>query len=184
MDGCSWLTAVVVVGLGLFIVGYGRPTVLKVLAAGLFTGFGVAGMHYTGMHCTVMAAMRMGGSVAYDRTRVALSIAIAVVAATAALWFTLVIRRLRWIGVVAAIMAVAVSGMHYTAMSAMSVALHGNPGAVAGTDALSFIPPILVFVLLVAIALMYAVLADPSAEERHWQEHVQRITAAPAPPLR
>lgn len=173
----SWLTAVIVVGLGLFIVGYGRPTTVKVLAAGLFTGLGVAGMHYTGM-----AAMRMNASVDYDPTRVALSIVIAVVAATAALWFTLVVRRASWIGVIAAIMAVAVSGMHYTAMSAMSVQLHAVARNVGGTDALSFIPPILMFVLLVAIALMYAVLADPTAEERSWQEQVRRFTeAAPLP---
>jgi NO-binding membrane sensor protein with MHYT domain len=166
----SWLIAVIVVGLGLFIVGFGRPSVAKVLAAGLFTGLGVAGMHYTGM-----AAMRMDASVHYDRTRVILSVVIAVVAATAALWFTLVVRRARWIGVIAAIMAVAVSGMHYTAMSAMSVRLTGGDTAVAGTDALSFIPPILIFVLLVVIALLYAVLADPSADERQWDaEREQR----------
>jgi NO-binding membrane sensor protein with MHYT domain len=167
----SWLTAVIVVGVGLFIVGYGQPTVTKVGAAGLFTGLGVAGMHYTGM-----AAMRMNGSVHYDGARVVLSVAIAIVAATAALWFALVARQARWIGMIAAVMALAVTGMHYTAMSAMSVRLHGGTAAVAGTDALSFLPPILIFVLLVAIALMYAVLADPAAEERHWQEHVRRLT--------
>src|SRR4051794_41495730 len=42
----SWLTAVIVVGVGLFIVGFGRPSSLKVLAAGLLTGAGVAAMHY------------------------------------------------------------------------------------------------------------------------------------------
>jgi NO-binding membrane sensor protein with MHYT domain len=167
----SWLTAVIVVGVGLFLVGYGRPTAGKILAAGVFTGLGVAGMHYTGM-----AAMRMNGTVGYAGARVALSVVIAVVAATAALWFTLVVRQAAWIGVTAAIMAVAVTGMHYTGMSAMTVRLHAGSQAVTGTDALNFIPPILIFVLLVAVALLYAVLADPAAEERHWQEHVRRFS--------
>ncbi|OLB76588.1 MAG: signal protein, partial [Actinobacteria bacterium 13_2_20CM_2_71_6] len=128
----SWLTAVIVVGIGLFIVGYGHATAWKVLAAGLFTGLGVAGMHYSGM-----AAMRMSAAINYDRVRVLLSVAIAVGAATAALWFTLVVRRARWIAVIAAIMAVAVSGMHYTGMSAVSVGLRDDTAQVSGFDALS-----------------------------------------------
>jgi NO-binding membrane sensor protein with MHYT domain len=174
----SWLTAVIVVGIGLFIVGYGRPSVVKVLAAGLFTGVGVAAMHYSGM-----AAMRMHADVGYDRGRVALSLLIAVVAATAALWFTLVVRRARWIGVIAAIMAVAVSGMHYTGMSAMSVRLHDTGVDVPGMDALTFVPPILIFVLLVVIALLYAVLADPAADERRLREE-QPSPGTPVPVAR
>ena len=58
----SLLTAIVVVAIGLFIVGYGRPSALKIIAAGIFTGVGVAGMHYTGM-----AAMQIPATVTYDR---------------------------------------------------------------------------------------------------------------------
>ncbi len=176
----SWLTAVIVVGLGLFSVGYGRASVGKVLAAGLFTGVGVAAMHYSGM-----AAIELRGTIYYDRARVALSVVIAVVAATAALWFTLVARRLRWIAVIAAIMALAVTGMHYTGMSAMSVQQRTSGADVPGTDALSFVPALLIFVLAVVVALLYAILADPSAEERQWQEHVRRrFGQAPTTPPR
>ena len=45
----SALVAVLVVGCGLFVVGYGRPLTIKILIGGLFTGLGVGGMHYTGM---------------------------------------------------------------------------------------------------------------------------------------
>src|SRR5215475_1533979 len=84
----SWLTAVVVVGIGLFVVGLGRPSIVKVLLGGPLTGVGVAAMHYTGMD-----AMRVHGDVHYDRTRVIASVVIAAVAATAALFFTVRVRR-------------------------------------------------------------------------------------------
>lgn len=155
----SWLTAVVVVGIGLFIVGYGPRSVPRVLAAGLFTGLGVAGMHYAGM-----GAMRLDGSVNYDRVRVALSLVIAVVAATAALWFTVSVGRARWIAVAAAIMGVAVVGMHYTGMSAVSVHLHPSAAAVPGVPADDYIVPMLVFVLLVLLTLIAAVIT-PAGED-------------------
>ena len=74
-----------VVGIGLAIVGAGRRLfAVRVLVGGLFTGAGVTAMHYTGM-----AAMRLDGSLGYDRGRVLLSVAIAVVAATVALWLSI-----------------------------------------------------------------------------------------------
>ncbi|HET6213329.1 MAG TPA: MHYT domain-containing protein [Micromonosporaceae bacterium] len=149
----SWVTAIAVVGIGLFIVGFGRRSVLKVLAGGLFAGLGVAAMHYTGM-----AAMRLNGVVAYDRRLVAASVVIAVVAATVALWFTVTLRRPVAIGIAALIMGVAVNGMHFTAMAAMRVHLHETVDDVSGVNALLFLGPIMLFVLLVTITLAYALL--------------------------
>lgn len=155
----SWLTAVVVVGLGLFIVGYGRRSAGRILVAGILTGLGVAGMHYAGMD-----AMRLNGTLNYDRVRVGLSILIAVVAATVALWFTVSVRRPAWIAVAAAVMGVAVVGMHYTGMAALSVHLHTEGAPVTGVAALNYLLPMLVFVLLVVLTLVAAVLS-PSMED-------------------
>ena len=166
----SWLTAVVVVGLGLFIVGYGRRSPGRIVIAGVLTGVGVAGMHYAGMD-----AMRLNGTLAYDRTRVALSVAIAVVAATVALWFTVSVRRPAWIAVAAAVMGVAVVGMHYTGMAALTVHLHAQGAPVTGVAALNYLLPMLVFVLLVVLTLVAAVLS-PSTEDRGGSP-----TAAPRP---
>jgi NO-binding membrane sensor protein with MHYT domain len=52
------------------------------------------------------------------------SVAIAVVAATVALWLTLTVNRPLVIIAAALIMGVAVNGMHFTGMSAMSVYEH------------------------------------------------------------
>ncbi len=150
----SWLTAVVVVGIGVFVVGYGKPSVPRIAVAGVFTGVGVAGMHYAGM-----SAMRLNGSLSYDHTRVVLSVVIAVVAATVALWFTVAVRRPVWIAASASIMGVAVVGMHYTGMSAVSVHLHPATTALSGVNALDFLIPMLIFVLLVVFTLLGAVLA-------------------------
>jgi NO-binding membrane sensor protein with MHYT domain len=148
----SWLTAIVVVGIGLFIVGFGPPRVIKILAAGVFTGVGVAAMHYTGM-----AAMRTSGVITYDRNMVAASVAVAVVAATVALWFTVTLRRGTMITVAAFIMGIAVNGMHFTGMFALRIA-EGPPREVVGILPIAFIAPIVLFVVAVIVVLFVALL--------------------------
>ncbi len=156
----SWLTAVIVVGIGLFIVGYGRPSAIKIIAAGLFAGVGVAGMHYSGMD-----AMHVNGVVTYNPRLVEASIAIAIVAAIVALWFTVVIRRGFAVVIAAAIMAIAVCSMHYTGMAAMHVQLDPTGHPLSGTQPLGLLVPIFVFVVLVAVALGYAMLNSPSEQD-------------------
>ncbi|MGZ3145849.1 MHYT domain-containing protein [Lentzea chajnantorensis] len=118
----SMVVAIVVVALGLLVVRRGDNTRLwPFLAGGLITGLGVAGMHYTGM-----AGIVIGADVTYHPGLVVLSVVIAVVAATAALWATANVRG--WLAVAGAalVMGVAVTGMHYTGMHAMHVMLTPN----------------------------------------------------------
>jgi len=157
----SFLIAVVVVGVGLFIVGFGRPSVPRLLMAGTITGVSVAFMHYTGM-----AAIRMHGEISYDRTLVLMSYAIAIVAATVALWFTLVVRGAVATIAAASIMGVAVTGMHYTGMAAIQVRLSSNFDNIPGVHVNLFLAPIMVFVIIVAFALVNALMATPSLEEQ------------------
>ena len=84
-----------------------------ILLGGPLMGLGVAGMHYTGM-----AAMRVPGNLAYSPAVVALSVAIAVTAATAALWLTFRQHGVWQKLAAACVMGVAVAGMHYTGMAA------------------------------------------------------------------
>lgn len=161
VTAASAVIAIVVVGLGLFLVGLGRPNGLKIVAGGLLTGLGVAAMHYTGM-----AAMRLDGRVDYDLDRVGLSIVIAVVAATVALWLTVVVRGARAIIGSALVMGIAVNGMHFTGMSAMSVHLDPTVGTLSGATASTLLVPIVLAVIVVVIGLIYAVLAAPTDEDR------------------
>ncbi|MER7166413.1 MHYT domain-containing protein [Micromonospora sp. NPDC000207] len=157
----STVIAVVAVGIGLLIVGSGRLTVPKVLVGGLFAGAGVAAMHYTGM-----AAMQLNGTFGYDTTRVVMSVVIAVVAATAALWLAMTVRRPLAIFGSALVMGVAVNGMHFTGMSALSVHLHPRTGEVSGTTVSTLLAPIVLAVIFVVIGLVYALIAAPTEEDR------------------
>jgi NO-binding membrane sensor protein with MHYT domain len=174
----SWLTAIIVVGAGLFFVGYGRPSAAKVIIGGVLTGVGVAAMHYTGMY-----AMRVDGMVMYNMKLVWASVGIAVVASIVALWFTVTVRSTVGVIVAGAIMGVAVFGMHYVGMLAMSVHLNNDNAPVSGVAALTFLIPILLFVLLVVVALGYAMLNSPSERDAASLEEMDaRLTAPPAPP--
>jgi NO-binding membrane sensor protein with MHYT domain len=114
----SMAIAIGTVGIGLHAAGSGSPSTAKTVLAGVFTGGGVCAMHYTGM-----AAMNLPGSIHYDQGLLIASIIIAIVAATTALWFTLYVRGMGAIIGASVIMAIAVCGMHYTAMAAMRVTL-------------------------------------------------------------
>ncbi|MER6398068.1 MHYT domain-containing protein [Kitasatospora sp. NPDC059973] len=135
----SLLVAIAVVGLGIFTVGYSRHPRTALLAGGLTTGLGVAAMHYLGM-----AAMVLPGHLGYDHTTVGLSVAIAIFAATAALWAALNIKGTVAVLAAAPVMGVAVCAMHYTGMAAVSVRLDAEQGTQGGVMALQFIFPLVV----------------------------------------
>lgn len=155
----SWLTAIVSVGIGLFIVGFGRPNIFKIMLGGLFTGLGVAAMHYTGM-----AAMRMPGDVSYDQTLFIASIVIAVVASTVALGFTVFLRKGVVLFIAALIMGVAVNGMHFTGMYAMRVT-EDDAKPVAGILPITFVAPIALFVVAVVVVLLTALINRTGADD-------------------
>ena len=131
--GLTLLSLVIAVGVtGLafaWVSRYGTaPSVI--LVSGLLMGVGVAGMHYTGM-----AAMRVPGNFAFDAGIVALSVGIAVTAATAALWLTFRQNGVWQKLAAACVMGAAVAGMHYTGMAAATFtamqggAPHAHPAA-------------------------------------------------------
>ncbi|MDG5489875.1 MHYT domain-containing protein [Sphingomonas sp. BGYR3] len=109
----SLVLAIGATGLGLGGMDWNRPRRLRVGLAGLFIGGGVAAMHYVGMSGMYMA----GYSVVYDVRWVALSILIALAAATAAVWLaSRDYGRGRQLGA-AIVMGAAIAGMHYAAMA-------------------------------------------------------------------
>lgn len=165
----SAVLAVVVVGIGLFIAGFGRRGLPRIITGGILAGVGVNAMHYTGM-----GAMRLDGVIKYDQSLVAASVIIAVVAATVALWFTVVVRRKWLIFGAALIMGVAVCGMHYTGMAAMSVELTKPSYTVEGATAGSLLVPIGMLVLLVIGGLIFAIGAAPTDEDFEAIEYLEQ----------
>jgi NO-binding membrane sensor protein with MHYT domain len=161
----SLVVAVAIVCAGLLIVGFGPPGLRSLIPGGLVTGIGVAAMHYLGM-----AAMRMPGRITYDPGLMIVSVVIAIVAATAALWAATALRGL-WTTLLASlIMGVAVSGMHYTGMAAMRMYAASGPagmvmGGSGGATAESFLLPLILGISLVTFVLTATVALSPTDDE-------------------
>jgi diguanylate cyclase (GGDEF)-like protein/PAS domain S-box-containing protein len=119
---------IIVVGTGLFALSHYGNGLRPMLAAGLLAGLGVVVMHYTGM-----AAMRMPGiRISYDPWLVAASVAIAIVAATAAFWLAFRTTK-TWERLVSAVvMGMAIAGMHYTGMAAATFRMDIHVGPNVG----------------------------------------------------
>jgi NO-binding membrane sensor protein with MHYT domain len=178
----SMLIAVIVVGIGLLIVGFGASGWRTLLLGGMIIGFGVASMHYIGM-----AAMKMPDTVGYNNGLVVLSVVIAVVAGTAALWAAL---RLATVGstlIASLIMGVAVSGMHYTGIAAMHV--YGTQGAgmpagmPGGVSAQAFLLPLVIGISILAFVLTVIISLSPTeAEMREDAALMAHLSGGPGQP--
>jgi NO-binding membrane sensor protein with MHYT domain len=155
MSLLSGLAAVAVVLAALVIAGSGSAGFPRLLLGGIVIGGGVLfSMDFVGM-----AAMRMPDTIQYNARGVLLSVLIAVAAATLSLWAAL---RLRGIGpaVAASVaMGVAISGMHYMAMTAMRFTAMPGAGMPGGVTPAEFVLPlilvisILTFILIISVAL-------------------------------
>jgi PAS domain S-box-containing protein len=115
----SLVLAILVTGVGLHAASRKEATPRVLLFSGLFVGLGIVAMHYTGM-----AAMRMEARLSYDKVWVAISVLIAIGAATVALWLAFQNTGLAQKLVAAVAMGLAISGMHYAAMQAAVFTAH------------------------------------------------------------
>jgi NO-binding membrane sensor protein with MHYT domain len=158
LTALSFGLAVLAVGIGLFVSGGKRAGWPRLALGGLLCGAGVVGMHYTGM-----AAVATGGRVVYDPALVAASAVIAVVASTVALRFTAVVDRRGSMALAAGVMSVAVVGMHYTGMSAVSITAVEHAD-VSGINPLILLLPILILALVAIVGMVFGVLASPNLD--------------------
>jgi Bacterial signalling protein N terminal repeat len=154
---------VIVVGIGVFIVGFSRragsgPLVL----GGTILGLGVASMHYLGM-----GAVRVDASLSYNYALVAASVIIAVIAGTAALWMALRLDSVLSTFIASLIAGVAVNGMHYTGMAAVQA--HAAPGLVVSTadtaSATAFLLPLILGLSGVGFIFSALIALSPTAAE-------------------
>ena len=121
----------------------------------------------------------------YDSPLVVLSVVIAIVAGTAALWIGTWIRGAATVGA-ALVMGVAVCGMHYTGMAALRV--HGGSmpsmavravsgvSAVSGATAAAFLIPVLLVISLATFLLTLAISVSPSEDEVRADSELRRRT--------
>ena len=171
----SFFIAVLVVG-----IGYGVMTLLPTSpahdgAAAIFTGGGIAGMHYVGM-----SALTGPLDLSYEPVWVAASIAIGIVAAGISLHlaFGTKLQARSALGAVA--MGLAISGMHYSAMTGTVImpTLERAPalGAVLDRGLLALIVAVVAFVLCGASMLLVV----PTASIRRSAVGQSGDIAAPA----
>jgi NO-binding membrane sensor protein with MHYT domain len=143
----SFLVCVIVVGLALVAASFGRPTPLRIAAAAVFMGVGIASMHYIGM-----TALHRSLHLDHDWRFVVASVLIGIAASSLALWLGFGARRHPPLIVSATALGLAIAGMHYTAMSGLGV----EPMAM-GTASL---PPALSVDLLAIVVAVVAFLVS------------------------
>jgi NO-binding membrane sensor protein with MHYT domain len=163
----SLVLAIVIVGIGLAIAVYGRATPRALVIGGVVTGLGVAGMHYLGM-----SAVRMAAHVSYNPLIVIVSVLIAVVAATAALWAAMNIRGAMATLGASLVMGLAVSGMHYSGMAAMEMSPGPTPTSL-GLTANQLVTPLVVGIGLTTVVMLFIVGLGPTERELREQDGIQ-----------
>jgi NO-binding membrane sensor protein with MHYT domain len=97
---------------GLYVVSTRRLGYFSIPGGGVLMGLGIGSMHYLGM-----GAIR-GCGLDYDLILVAASVAIAIVASIAALWFAFYKRSIVTTLAGGVVQGLAIASMHYTAMAA------------------------------------------------------------------
>jgi NO-binding membrane sensor protein with MHYT domain len=148
----SFLICALVVGVSLFFVSVGEPSLRRVVASAVLLGGGIASMHYVGMH-----ALSGRFEMTHDPAWVVLSVAIAIGAAYGGL--RIFIARQGGVRLAASAIAfgIAVSGMHYTAMAGMhmvpSAGPHHMDGLVASQQMLALVVALLCFVIAAGFLL-------------------------------
>jgi len=129
----------------------------RIPLAGVVMGLAIAAMHYVGM-----AAMQTTATVGWSLGLVLVSILIATAASIAALWVARRETSIPWRAAAAAILGVAVVGMHYTGMAALEL----RPVATAMAEGGA--PPLAIAVSIAAVTavILCIALAASMADER------------------
>jgi len=156
----SFLICALVVGISLFFVSIGEPSLRRVISSAVLLGAGIASMHYVGIH-----GLAGNFAIEHDTPMILLSILIAIITAYGGLRAFL--ARQDGIRLIASSIAfgVAVSGMHYTAMYGMhfvplsAEAHHHAGGLAASQQVLSLVVTLLCFVI--AAGFLLSLVPDP-----------------------
>jgi NO-binding membrane sensor protein with MHYT domain len=163
----SGLLAIAIVGLGLYIVRAAGVGPFALLAGGTVTGLGIAAMHYLGMR-----AVHVGVEITYAPVTVALSVLVAVVAATSGLWLSAKVQTFAAGTGATLIMGIAVSGMHYTGMAAMRAEVVRGTVITpdVGVSVAALLGPLIIGVTVSTILLLLVIGLAPSPQELEAQE--------------
>ena len=153
----SFLVCAIVVGAAVYATSAGPLTLLRLTLSACLMGGGIFAMHYIGMDALDASALMI-----HDPRFVAASMAIAIAASGLALWLAAGRGGRPPLILSAAAFGVAVSGMHYTAMT--GVTLYSYSTASPGAPALSVgLLAIVVAVVAFGISGVFLLLLLPDA---------------------
>src|SRR6478672_11877786 len=156
----SFLICALVLGISLFFVSIGEPSLPRVVSSAVLLGVGIASMHYVGMH-----GLSGDFAMTHDPAIVALSVLIAIAAAYGCLRAFQARQGGVQLMLSAVAFGVAVSGMHYTAMAGMHIvppspgSHHPAEGLAASSQMLSLVVTLLCFVI--AAGFLLSLVPDP-----------------------
>jgi NO-binding membrane sensor protein with MHYT domain/DNA-binding LytR/AlgR family response regulator len=157
----SFLICALVVGVSLFLVSVGEPTLSRIASSAVLLGLGVVSMHYVGIH-------GLAGNFAIRHDWIMVLVSVAVAIATAYGGLRAFLAGQEGIRLIASSIAFgfAVAGMHYTAMYGMhfvplTEAAHHHPGTglAASQQILAIVVAILCFVI--AAGFLLSLVPDP-----------------------
>jgi len=149
----SFLICALVVGISLFFVSMGDPSLPRVVSSAVLLGLGIVSMHYVGMF-----GLSGHFGMTHDTPTVAAAILIAIGAAYGGLHIFLARRGGVPLLFSAIAFGIAVSGMHYTAMWGMHIVpagahSHYGDGLAASPQILSLVVALLCFVVAAGFLL-------------------------------
>ncbi|MHC2624922.1 NO-binding membrane sensor protein with MHYT domain [Bradyrhizobium huanghuaihaiense] len=183
----SFLICALVVGISLFFVSIGEPTLKRLASSAVLLGVGIASMHYVGIH-----GLAGPFGIAHDWTMVLLSVLVAIVTAYGGLRAFLAQQDGVRLIVSSIAFGVAVSGMHYTAMLGMhfepltaSGHQHLGGSLAASQQVLSIVVAVLCFVIAAGFLLSLVpdrrqAAADPVAPSVS-SDPIPQATLSPRP---
>jgi diguanylate cyclase (GGDEF)-like protein/PAS domain S-box-containing protein len=159
----SVLPAIAAAVLGFYLLRNPKLQLKKIVIGGFFMGLGITAMHYTGM-----AALKMQPAISYDPPIFALSIVIAITAATGALLIVYIGEKTGLHPLIqhllgAVIMGFAIAGMHYTAMVGAIFA----PGSICLVGGLQIEPHLLALIVTCGCFLLFSGGGFANSLDRH-----------------
>jgi NO-binding membrane sensor protein with MHYT domain len=179
----SFLICALVVGISLFFVSIGEPTLPRVASSAVLLGLGIVSMHYAGIH-----GLAGNFVIEHDWPMVLLSVVVAIGAAYGGLRAFL--ARQDGIRLVLSSIAfgIAVSGMHYTAMHGMHFVACSPEVAQAHAGRLAASPQILSIVVavlcfVIAAGFLLSLVPDPRRQAAAAAEPVAEAATTSAAPL-
>jgi diguanylate cyclase len=182
----SFLICALVVGISLFFVSIGEPSLLRVVSSAALLGLGIVSMHYVGIH-----GLAGNFAIEHDPAMVLLATAVAIVTAYGGLRAFLARQDGIRLAVSSIAFGLAVSGMHYTAMYGMhfvacspEVAQAHASGLAASPQILSVVVALLCFVI--AAGFLLSLVPDPrrqAAAAASAEAAAAAVAAVPSGPM-